>query len=409
MARSERVEFIGSLGDKLAARLELSVGPPKAYAIFAHCFSCSKDIFAATRISRRLAQQGIAVLRFDFTGLGQSDGDFSNSNFSSNIEDLVKAAAFLTDKYQAPTLLIGHSLGGAAVIAAAHDIPSVRAVATVGAPADAEHVSHQFKDDIATIERDGEAEVSLSGRAFTVRAQFLRDIAGRSLEQAAATLNRPLLITHSPIDEVVGVENATRLFIAAKHPKSFFSLDGADHLLSDAESALHTANVIAAWAERYVASAPLTPPRKAKAGAVVVQETGRGKFENHVVVGDHHFLTDEPVDFGGSDSGPTPYQFLNTALGGCTAMTVRMYADRKQWPLDRVTVTLDHAKGHAEDCEACAEGEERRVDIIERKIRFEGDLDTAQRAKLLEIADKCPVHRTLNSPVVIRTREDAAS
>jgi uncharacterized OsmC-like protein/pimeloyl-ACP methyl ester carboxylesterase len=408
MARSQRVEFIGAFGDALAARLELPAGPPKAYAIFAHCFSCSKDIFAATRISRRLAQNGIAVLRFDFTGLGQSDGDFSNSNFSSNIEDLVKAAEFLADQYQAPSLLIGHSLGGAAVIAAAHDIASVRAVATIGAPADAEHVSHQFKDDIEAIERDGVADVCLSGRRFTVRKQFLDDIAGRTLEQAAATLNRPLLIAHSPIDDVVGVENATRLFVAAKHPKSYLSLDDADHLLSDGNSALHTANVIAAWAERYVAHAPLVPPRKAKAGAVVVQETGRGKFENHVVVGDHQLLMDEPIDFGGSDSGPTPYQFLNSALGGCTAMTVRMYADRKKWPLDRVTVTLDHAKGHADDCEACLEGEERRVDIIQRSIRFDGDLDAVQRAKLLEIADKCPVHRTLNSPVVIRTIEDVA-
>lgn len=406
MARSERVEFSGALGDRLSARLELPAGRPLAYAIFAHCFSCSKDIFAASRISRRLAQLGLAVLRFDFTGLGQSDGDFANTNFSSNIQDLIAAGRFLDTEYEAPALLVGHSLGGAAVIAAALDMPSVKAVATIGAPADAEHVQCQFSEDIAAIERDGAAEVKLAGRPFTIKKQFLDDIRGRTLEDAAAALRRPLLIAHSPVDETVGVENASRLFLAAKHPKSFISLDDADHLLRGDEPARHAAEMIAAWAARYVVDAePVDPPRPV-ADSVVVRETGAGRFQNHVVSGDHIQMADEPLSVGGDDSGPTPYQYLNAALGACSSMTMRMYADRKGWPLKQATVTLHHSRGHAEDCEACADGQDRHVDIIERKIRLEGDLDADQRTRLLEIADKCPVHRTLNSPVVIRTHAD---
>ncbi|MDG1418559.1 MAG: bifunctional alpha/beta hydrolase/OsmC family protein [Maricaulis sp.] len=406
MAKSIKVEFAGAQGDRIAARLELPVGTPRAYAIFAHCFSCSKDIFAASRVSRRLAQMGLAVLRFDFTGLGQSDGDFANTNFSSNIADLVKAGEFLSAEYKAPALLVGHSLGGAAVIAAALEMPTVKAVATIGAPADAEHVQCQFAEQIETIRTEGVAEVSLAGRPFTVKKQFLDDIAGRQLETAAAALKRPLLITHSPIDAIVGVDNATRLFSAAKHPKSYLSLDGADHLLSQEQDALHAADVIAAWAQRYVfddvMSAPPKPDRK---GGVVVAETGAGKFQNHVVIGPHHMLADEPESFGGDESGPTPYQYLNAALGSCTSMTIRMYAQRKKWPLRRVSVTLNHEKGHAEDCANCVDGQEKRIDIIERSVELVGELDAAQRKRLLEIADMCPVHRTLNSPVVIRTRE----
>lgn len=406
MARTDRVEFEGALGDKLAARLERPAGRPTGYAIFAHCFSCSKDIFAATRISRRLAELGLAVLRFDFTGLGQSDGEFANTNFSSNIADLIAAGRFLEREYGAPDLLVGHSLGGAAVIAAALELPSVKAVATIAAPADAEHVQCQFKQDVDTIRSEGVAEVSLAGRPFTIKRQFLEDIEGHSLEEAAAQLKRPFLVTHSPIDESVGVENASRLFLAAKHPKSYLSLDDADHLLTSDKAARHAAEVIAAWASRYVGPEAVEAPRAPK-GGVAVRETGRGKFENHVVAGDHVLLADEPESVGGGDAGLTPYQFLNAALGSCTAMTMRMYADRKKWPLDRVTVSLNHEKGHAEDCEACLEGEERHVDIVERSIRIEGELTGEQRARLMEIADKCPVHKTLNSPVVIRTKEDS--
>ena len=405
MAQSERIEFTGSQGDTLAARLELPSGRPRAFALFAHCFSCSKDIFAATRISRRLAELGFAVLRFDFTGLGHSDGDFANTNFSSNIQDLVAAARFLGDDYCAPALLVGHSLGGAAVIAAAQELDSVRAVATIAAPADAEHVINEFSGDVEAIERKGLADVQLAGRPFTIKKQFLDDLKGHSLEDAAAGLKRPLLVAHSPIDETVGIENATRLFVAAKHPKSFVSLDRADHLLTDHGDARYIADMIAAWAGRYVTGDDMSDVPKAPAGdRVLVAETGQGRYQNHVVTGDHVALADEPASVGGDDSGPSPYQYLLAGLGACTSMTLRMYAERKEWPLDRVSVTLDHAKGHAEDCRDCVDGQERQVDIIEREIEIEGELDESQRERLLEIADKCPVHRTLHNPVVVRTR-----
>ena len=405
MARSQRVEFDGVFGDRLAARLERPSGVPRAYALFAHCFSCSKDILAATRISQSLARHGIAVLRFDFTGLGHSQGEFANTNFSSNIEDLVRAADFLAAEYDAPRLLIGHSLGGAAVIAAAHRIASTEAVVTIGAPSNADHVRKQFTARIPEIESEGSAQVLLAGRPFRITHQFLKDIEGRSLENAAATLKKPLLIAHSPVDEVVNIENATRLFIAARHPKSFLSLDQSDHLVSGKADAHHISDVIAAWADKYAAVDMLPEPPRAVPQGVVVQETRKGKFQNWVVDADDVRLTDEPESFGGLGSGSTPYGLLSASLGACTSMTIRMYSDRKGWPLDRVTVTVRHNKDHAEDCETC-DGETRKIDIFERVIRLEGALDDAQLSRLMEIADRCPVHRTLHDPVVVRTRRE---
>jgi len=404
MSKSEKVEFKGALGDTLAAKLELPTGKPRAYALFAHCFSCSKDIQAASRISRRLAQGGIAVLRFDFTGLGQSDGDFANTNFSSNIDDLVKAAEHLAEHYEAPTILVGHSLGGAAVIAATHRISSAKAVVTIGAPADAEHVAHQFAESVDEITKKGKACVSLAGRPFTIKKQFLDDIAGHTLEDAVRDLKRPILICHSPIDQSVGVENATRLFTAAKHPKSFLSLDDADHLLTREADSHHVADVISAWAEKYAAPDPLPAPPKSLRDGVVVQETGLGKFQNWVVNQDFAVLADEPASVGGDDSGMTPYGFVSAGLAACTSMTIRMYARHKKLPLDRVTVSVVHNKSHAEDCETCKQGKDVKIDVFEKTIRLEGALDLAQRQRLLEIADRCPVHKTLHSEVKVRSR-----
>ncbi|WP_304072896.1 bifunctional alpha/beta hydrolase/OsmC family protein [Maricaulis maris] len=404
MAQTRRVDFEGALGETLAARLEMPHGRPRAYALFAHCFSCSKDILAASRIARRLTAAGFAVLRFDFTGLGQSEGDFANTNFSSNIADLIAAAGYLEAEHAAPSLLIGHSLGGAAVIAAAGQLPSVRAVATIGAPADAAHVTQQFAADVDAIEREGVARVELAGRTFTLKKQFLDDIGGHRVEDAAAALHRPLLLLHAPTDAIVAIDNASRLFRAARHPKSFVSLDDADHLLGSRPDAEYAADMIAAWAERYLPETRPEPPESAGEGVVVVRETGAGPYENHVVAGEHVMLADEPASVGGLDAGPSPYGYLSAALGSCTSMTLRMYADRKGLPLDRVTVSTGHHKGHADDCADCVDGQERHVDIFEREITLEGELDAAQTARLLEIADKCPVHRTLHSPVVVRTR-----
>lgn len=404
MARTERVEFTGSQGDRLAARMEWPAGTPRAYAVFAHCFSCSKDIFAANRIARQLAAHGYAVLRFDFTGLGHSEGDFANTNFSSNVEDLLAAARFVESEYAAPALLIGHSLGGAAVIAAASALPGIRAVATLGAPSDAAHVAHQFSASIDEIEQEGIAEVSLGGRPFTIKRQFLEDIKGHTLEDTLANLRKPLLIAHSPTDATVGIDNASRLFLAAKHPKSFVSLDGADHLLTREEDAVFAADIIASWAQKYVDTPQRRPAPKAKPGVVIVSETGAGKYENWIVANGHVSLAGEPPSVGGTGNGPTPYDLLSASLGACTSMTLRMYADRKAWPIDDIIVEVTHAKDHAADCEACVEGQDVKVDIFERTIRVKGALDEEQRGRLLEIADKCPVHKSLHSPVVVRTR-----
>lgn len=404
MPQSKKVEFKGAMGDTLAARLELPQGKPRAYALFAHCFSCSKDVHAASRIARRLAQEGIAVLRFDFTGLGQSEGDFANTNFSSNIDDLVKAAEHLASDYEAPAILVGHSLGGSAVIAAAHRIPSVKAVATIGAPADADHIVGQFGDSVDEIEENGKATVSLAGRAFTIKKQFLEDISGHTLENAVRDLKRPVLICHSPIDETVGIENASRLFVAARHPKSFLSLDDADHLLTQEADSHHVADVISAWAEKYAAPDPLPAPPKAVKDGVVVQETGLGQFQNWVVNQDFAMLADEPASVGGDNSGMTPYGYVSAGLAACTSMTLRMYARHKKLPLERVTVTVVHNKSHADDCESCEKGKDAKIDVFEKTIRLEGDLDADQRQRLMEIADRCPVHKTLHSEVKVRSK-----
>lgn len=402
MPTSEKITFTGALGESLAARLDLPDGAPKAFALWAHCFSCTKDVFAASRVARALNDAGIAVFRFDFTGLGASEGDFANTNFSSNVGDLVAATAFLREEYQAPQILIGHSLGGAAVLAAASGVPEAKAVITIGAPADPAHVAHNFADAIPEIEEKGEAEVKLVGRPFRIQKQFLDDIQGQRLEDKIATMNKALLIFHSPVDATVGIENAARIYQAARHPKSFVSLDDADHLVTRREDAEYVASVIAAWATRYIGTEvrekPLVAPSTPR-GTVLVQETGDGKFQQVVSVGGRHvLLADEPVDFGGMDSGPGPYDFLLAGLGACTAMTIRMYADRKQIPLDKVSVTLKHDKIHAEDCETC-ETESGKVDRIARDLKLDGNLTPEQKDKLLEIADKCPVHRTLHSEI----------
>lgn len=401
---TERFQFPGSNGQLLAASLDLPEGDPIAYALLAHCFTCGKDVLAAKRIAEGLARRGIATLRFDFTGIGASEGEFANSTFSSNIEDLVHAADHLRTTRQAPSILIGHSLGGAAILAATSQIPDAKCVATIAAPSDPAHVTHLFKDALPAIREHGEMEVSLAGRPFRIRREFLDDIAEHRLIETMAGLHKPLLIFHSPTDDYVGIDNATRIFIAAKHPKSFISLTGADHLLTQKRDATYVADMIATWATRYLETAPAaTDANPGIADGVVVRETGASKFQQLISVGTHRMIADEPVDAGGLDTGPGPYDFLLAGLGACTSMTMRLYADRKSIPLKRTTVTLKHSRVYAKDCEAC-ETQEGMISRIERTIAMEGDLDDEQHKKLLEIADKCPVHRTLTSEIDIVTR-----
>jgi uncharacterized OsmC-like protein/fermentation-respiration switch protein FrsA (DUF1100 family) len=396
---TERLEFPGHDGSRLAARLDLPPGPPRAFALFAHCFTCSKDIFAAARIAEALAGRGIAVLRFDFTGLGASEGEFANTNFSSNVADLVAAADHLRATQAAPALLIGHSLGGAAVLAAAGRIPEVCAVATIGAPADAKHVVKNFAADVARIEATGAAEVTLAGRRFTIRRQFLEDVEGTRLAECVAGLRKPLLIFHAPRDETVGIDNAAAIFQAARHPKSFVSLDDADHLLRRHADAIYVADVLAAWAGRYVPAAA-----GPEAAVVRVTETGATPYQQAVQAGPHSLLADEPVEAGGGGTGPDPYDYLAVALGACTSMTLRMYARRKGLELGRISVTVDHAKVHADDCMDCGEGREGRLDRFERTVEIEGPVEPELRARLAELAGKCPVHRTLEGAGAVVTR-----
>ena len=405
--RTERLEFANEMGEKLAALVDLPLGKPVAFALFAHCFTCGKDNISAKRISERLAMCGIAVLRFDFTGLGMSEGEFADTHFSSNVDDLVAAGDHLRKTYGAPAILIGHSLGGAAALAAAHRIPDARAVVTISAPSDPAHVVGLFKDHVDKIREQGQVEVQLAGRPFRIKREFLDDVAEQRIEDCLANLRKALLVFHSPTDDIVGIENASRIFTTAKHPKSFVSLAGADHLLSKKDDAVYVANVIAACAERYLEQPAERSVEQIEVGIVLVREAGGGKFQQEIMSGPHRFLADEPVKAGGLDSGPGPYDLLLASLGACTSMTLRLYADNKKLPLDRVSVRLTHNRIHAEDCLNC-ETKEGMVDRIDRNITLEGALSADERKRLLEIADKCPVHRTLESEIEIRTFERPA-
>jgi putative redox protein len=400
---TERITFPGAFGTDLSARLELpSSGAPRAWALFAHCFTCSKNIRAAVGITRALSRRGFGVLRFDFTGLGESAGDFADTNFSSNVDDLLAAADYMSTSHGAPALLVGHSLGGAAVLQAAARLDSVAAVATIGAPAEPAHVLQHVSASREDIEREGEAEVSIGGRPFRVKKQFLDDLEAQKTERVVRELGRALLIFHSPVDEVVGIDNAARIYEMARHPKSFVSLDRADHLLSDPQDVRYVADVLSAWASRYVESGARAELSQLADRDRAATRTRHGTFYTDIVIRDHALVADEPASLGGDDLGPTPYDYLMAGLGSCTSMTLQMYAGRKGWPLEEARVRLRHSRIHAEDCAEC-EVEERRLDHMDREVELIGPLDEAQRARLLEIADRCPVHRTLERGVRIET------
>ncbi len=399
---TERLTFAGHDGAALAARLDLPEGPHLATALFAHCFTCSKDIHAARRIAARLAGAGIAVLRFDFTGLGHSEGEFENTTFTSNVEDLELAAKALEARGMAPALLIGHSLGGAAALRVARRLPSVRAVATIGAPFDPGHVTHNFAGALDEIATEGSAEVDLGGRPVRIGRAFVEDVSAEALAPEIANLRRALLVMHAPRDEIVGIDNAAAIFSAAKHPKSFVTLCDADHLITRPEDAEYVAEVIAAWATRYLDLSPPAPPPGAPEGIVRVSEADPDGFLQDINSGPrHHAVADEPLAYGGTDRGMSPYGFLAAGLGACTSMTIRMYARRKEWPLEHVRVDVCHDKVHAQDAGATSPA---KVDQFTRVVYLDGDLTEEQRERLLEIADKCPVHRTLEATSHIVTR-----
>ncbi|MTI26461.1 bifunctional alpha/beta hydrolase/OsmC family protein [Fulvivirga kasyanovii] len=398
---SKQVHFENARGQQLSARIELPVsGKPAAYAIFAHCFTCSKNLSAVVNISRALTINKIAVLRFDFTGLGESEGEFSETNFSSNISDLVAAAEYLSNHYEAPKILIGHSLGGAAALASAPAMASVKAVITIGAPANPQHLKKLFIESIEEIKAKGEATVSIGGRDFRVKEQLLNDLQEADLDKGIGQLKKALLIMHSPQDNIVSIDNAQKIYENARHPKSFITLDGADHLISKKEDSVYTGNVIATWAARYIdlsVEEPLSTDKQ------VVCRTGDDGYTTQIQAGDHPLLADEPTSVGGKNLGPTPYDLLVAGLGACTGMTLRMYADRKKWPLDEVRVHLQHSKVHEQDCENC-DDENAKLDQVTREIELFGDLTDEQKERLIEIANKCPVHKTLHAGVQVKTK-----
>jgi putative redox protein len=399
----QKVTFQNKKGQTLVGRLELPVDRhPHNYALFAHCFTCNKNLLAVRNIGKALTSNGFGVLRFDFTGLGESDGDFSDTNFSGNVADLVAATDFLEQHYQAPSLLIGHSLGGAAVIFAATEVASVKAIATIGAPSNPTHVQHLLKSNIEEIQSKGKAVVNLSGRDFTIKKQFLDDLRTKSLPETVKKLRKPLLLLHSPQDDTVGITNAEEIYVAAHHPKSFVSLDGADHLLSNKRDSLYVGKVISGWAQRYLdmETEAVQPRTKHDVAASLDDDDG---FTTQMKVGNHYMTADEPIEVGGSDFGPSPYELVSAGLSACTAMTIQMYVRRKGWKLENVEVHTSYGKEHALDCENC-ESENSKIDTFQREIRLKGDLDEKQKARIMQIADKCPVHRTLHSETQIITK-----
>ncbi len=401
--RTKDVSFKNAEGIVLSGKMEFPVDrKPRYYALFAHCFTCGKDLRAARNLSLALTQSGFAVLRFDFTGLGESDGEFENTNFTSNAEDLKSACAFMAENYESPGLLVGHSLGGTAALQVASTLQSVKAVASIGAPFDPDHVLNLFAEHLDSIHEGGAVKINIGGRPFKIKRQFIKDVENGEINKSLnsdAMRGKSVLVLHSPQDQTVEIENAEKIYTSARHPKSYISLDGADHLLSSKDDSLYVGKVIAAWAGRYLNKSHVEDSSE----EMVMARIDEGPFVTQILAGSHHMLADEPKKVGGDNLGPTPYEFLAAGLGACTAMTLKMYADRKKWSLDEVSVHLNYENKYIDDAQNCEE-DDQRIGRFKRLLEISGDLDDNQRSKLLEIANKCPVHKTLERGVHVHTK-----
>jgi len=397
------LEIPNKKGYTLKAYLELPANQkPNYYAIFAHCFACSSALGAVRNISRSLTSHGFGVVRFDFTGLGRSEGEFAESHFSSNVEDLLSVHEYITTHYSAPSLLVGHSLGGAAVITAASKLTAVKAVATIGAPATVGHVKHLFVEEASKAINKEDIKVNIGGQPFTINEDFIADFDKTDLPSILKKLRKPLLIMHSPTDTIVEIENAHQLYHHAKHPKSFVSLDSADHLLSKASDSIYVGNVIGTWVQRYFVAKEnimLETQGEQLVGHLNLIEDN---FTTRIQTKKHTMIADEPSSVGGNDFGPSPYEYLNAALAACTVMTLKMYAERKKWDLQEVFVYISHSKKHSDELELDSE-KSGYLDFITKKLRFVGNLDEKQKERLKEIASKCPVHKTIAGEVVFKT------
>lgn len=401
--KSTKLNITNSKGQKLNAFLELPANQkPNYYAIFAHCFTCSSSLSAVKNISRTLTNYGFGVVRFDFTGLGRSEGEFAESHFSGNVDDLIAVSNFMSSQYESPSLLVGHSLGGAAVITAASQLNSVKAVATIGAPGTVSHVKHLFSHSVEEIKDKGEIDINIGGRPFKVNSDFIENFDKTDLPSVVKRLRKPLLILHSPIDTIVGIENAEQLYHNAHHPKSFVTLDNADHLLSNPKDSIYTGNVIGAWVERYFE--PRENQMLETNGEQIVGHLNliEDNFTTSIQSKKHSMIADEPISFGGDDFGPSPYEYLNAGLAACTVMTLKLYAERKKWDLKEVFVYISHSRKHSDDL-GIEKDRPTYLDHITKKLKFVGNLDEKQKQRLKEIASKCPVHKTIASEVVFDT------